>query len=111
MSMYMNMYMSCDDAENLRRVCCAERPQRVLSIMDGLRRTLAEHEQPAPFAIHDMPTSPAMLAQLQAQLQLLVRGAAPPPAHGPRLERTLSVSYLESHVLPAVRAVHTHVEK
>ena len=92
-----------------------EQPARVASVVASLRGLLEEQFQgdgPESFLFHimEMSSSNAMLGMLEAQLSELTQA---PPTKGispalKGLQRTESVDYLETTILPAVRAVHTH---
>eukprot|EP00900_Chrysochromulina_parva_P014578 jgi/Chrpa1/23120/Chrysochromulina_OHIO_Genome00001279-RA len=105
-----------------------EQPARVQSVMQAIRQLADEVKlkQPpdaasslmppppsvhaaAPFDVVELDSSPAMLAMLEAQLTELTHEADEQTQTGLRaaLQRTESVIYLESTILPAVRAVHT----
>lgn len=105
-----------------------EQPARVAAVVSALHELRAE----APtmgFTVVELESSPSMLETLEAQL-LGADGSvtdsssaspaasrasssrassdpSPPPARPRTLARTDSVVYLESNILPAVRAVHS----
>ena len=102
-----------------------EQPARVQSVMQAIRQLADEVKlkQPpdaasslmppppsvhaaAPFDVVELDSSPAMLAMLEAQLTELTHEQTQTGLRA-ALQRTESVVYLESTILPAVRAVHT----
>ena len=89
-----------------------EQPARVASVMSSLRELLDEQftgsaSSPFVFNLQELDSSPAMLAMLEAQLSELTQEPGSSPSKVATLQRTDSVAYLESAILPAVRAVHT----
>ena len=88
-----------------------EQPARVASVMASLRDLLDEqytgknNAEGFLFNLQEMESSPAMLTMLEKQLSELTKEAPQTKVVG--LQRSESVAYLESTILPAVRAVHT----
>ena len=85
--------------QHVTRRGCAEQPARIHAVMDALHDA---HAGRPLFRIDEMKSSPAMLTLLEEQLMASHSAGGGPP----QLNRSDSVAYMESRVLPAVRAVH-----